>query len=141
MIRITDKISIREDELQETFIRSSGPGGQHANKVSTGVQLRFDAKGSSSLPYTVRQRLVRLAGKRITTDGYLVIEATRHRSQRANRDDALTRFITLVSEASIRPKTRRKTRPTKSSRETRLTNKKHRGRLKRGRRGGFFEGE
>lgn len=133
MIRITDEISIHEEEIEETFIRSSGPGGQHANKVSTGVQLRFNAAASSSLPYDVRQRLLRLAGRRVTLEGFLVIEATRHRSQRANRDDALTRLLALLRKASVRPKVRRKTKPSMASRQRRLNEKKHRGQLKRNR--------
>ncbi|MEA2938789.1 MAG: ribosome-associated protein [Alphaproteobacteria bacterium] len=130
MIRIDDRISIDEDELEETFIRSSGPGGQNVNKLATAVQLRFDLRHSPSLPSDVRARAERLAGKRLTREGILVITAQRHRTQERNRQDALDRLITLLREAAVAPIPRRATRPTRASRERRLTTKKHRATIK-----------
>ena len=129
MIRV-GSIEIDEGELEERFIRASGPGGQNVNKLSTAVQLRFDVRRSPSLPDGVRARLERLAGKRLTRDGVLVITAQRHRTQERNRADALDRLIELIEQASIVPITRRKTRPTKASRERRLESKKHRSGIK-----------
>jgi ribosome-associated protein len=134
MIRITSTIAINETELHFDFVRSSGPGGQNVNKVATAVQLRFDAARSSSLTDDVRRRLVRLAGKRMTTDGVLVITARRHRTQQKNREDAVNRLVSLLRQAAVRPKTRRKTQPTKQSKERRLEEKKRKGRVKRTRR-------
>jgi ribosome-associated protein len=130
MIRITDTISIDESEIEESFVRSSGPGGQNVNKLSTAVQLRFDVRRSPSLPNDVAVRLMRLAGKRLTKDGILVIVAQNHRTQERNRAEALERMIALVQEAAIRPVPRRPTRPTKASREKRLEGKKLRSGIK-----------
>jgi ribosome-associated protein len=130
MIRITDRISIDEAELQESFVRSSGPGGQNVNKLSTAVQLRFDARHSPSLPNDVSVRLQRLAGKRLTRDGVIVIIAQRHRTQERNREDARERLFEWIRQAAIPPKPRRATKPTKASREKRLESKKHRAQIK-----------
>ena len=130
MIRVTDRISLGEEEIEERFVRASGPGGQNVNKLSTAVQLRFDVRRSPSLPDGVRARLERLAGKRLTRDGVLVITAQRHRTQERNRADALDRLIELIEHASIAPIARRKTRPTKASRERRLESKKRRATVK-----------
>jgi ribosome-associated protein len=131
MIRVTDTIAIDERELEESFIRSSGPGGQNVNKLATAVQLRFDVRRSPSLPDGVRARLERLAGRRLTNEGVLVITAQRHRTQERNRQDALDRLIELIQEAAVVPKRRRPTRPTAGSRERRIESKKHRGGTKR----------
>jgi ribosome-associated protein len=130
MIRITDHIAIDESELDESFIRSSGPGGQNVNKLSTAVQLRFDVRRSPSLPDEVRTRLERLAGKRLTRDGVLIITAQNHRTQERNRADALDRLIALVGQAAVRPVPRRATNPTKESRRRRLESKKRRSGIK-----------
>src|SRR5215831_11858701 len=129
MIRVGG-IEIDERELEERFIRASGPGGQNVNKLSTAVQLRFDVRGSPSLPDGVRARLERLAGKRLTRDGVLVITAQRHRTQERNRADALDRLVELIEHAAIAPVARRKTRPTKASRERRLESKKRHSGIK-----------
>ena len=126
-------IIIPEVELSEQFIRSSGPGGQNVNKVSTAVELRFDVRHSPSLPAPVRTRLARLAGHRLTKDGVLVIRADRFRTQEANRSDARDRLQQLVDQAAIEPKRRVKTRPTKASKERRLDSKTRRSDVKRGR--------
>jgi ribosome-associated protein len=130
MIRITDRISIDEQELEERFVRASGPGGQNVNKLSTAVQLRFDARRSPSLPDDMRVRLERLAGKRLTREGVIVIIAQRHRTQERNRQDALDRLIELLQAAAVRPVPRRPTKPTKGSRERRLETKKRRSSIK-----------
>jgi len=131
MIAITDDLSLDESELSETFIRASGPGGQNVNKVASAAQLRFDIRGSSSLPEPVRARLERLVRSRISNDGVLVITARRHRSQDMNRKDARSRLVALIRRAASPPPPRRRTRPTAASRETRLADKSRRATLKR----------
>jgi ribosome-associated protein len=130
MIRITDQISIDESELEESFVRSSGPGGQNVNKLSTAVQLRFDVRQSPSLPNDVALRLMKLGGRRVTKDGVLVIIAQSHRTQERNRADALDRLTELIRQAAVRPVPRRPTRPTKASRRRRLETKKRRSGIK-----------
>jgi ribosome-associated protein len=130
MIRINDHISIGEEELTESFIRSAGPGGQNVNKLATAVQLRFDARHSPSLPAEVRARLERLAGKRLTRDGVVVIKAQRHRTQERNRADARERLVDLIRAAAVRPTPRRPTRPTLGSKLRRLEGKKRRSGVK-----------
>jgi ribosome-associated protein len=130
MIRIDHRISIDERELEERFIRASGPGGQNVNKLATAVQLRFDVRQSPSLPAQVRTRLERLAGRRLTRDGVLVISAQRHRTQERNRQDALERLIALIQRAAVTPVPRRPTKPTAGARERRLQSKKRRGSIK-----------
>ena len=130
MIRITPSISIGEGELEEHFIRASGPGGQNVNKLASAVQLRFDVRRSPSLPEPVRARLERLAGRRLTREGVLVITAQRHRTQERNRDDARARLVELIRRAAVAPRPRRPTKPSASARERRLQSKKHRGAIK-----------
>ena len=130
MLNITPSITISEEELELRFVRSSGPGGQNVNKVATAVQLRFDVGNSPSLPGDVRTRLIRVAGRRITQDGILIIEARQHRTQERNREDALARFAELVRQATIRPKPRKKTKPSKAAKERRIDSKKRRGSVK-----------
>jgi ribosome-associated protein len=130
MIDVTAHIAIDEREIEESFVRSSGPGGQNVNKLSTAVQLRFDVRHSPSLPYDVRERLERLAGSRLTNDGVLVIIAQRHRTQARNRQDALNRLVDLIRQAAIVPVKRRPTRPTRASRERRIEGKKRRAGVK-----------
>ena len=140
MIAITDEISLDENELAFSFIRASGPGGQNVNKVSTAVQMRFDARRSSSLPDKVSARLQRLAGSRLTLEGVIVITARRHRSQERNRADAVARLVALIAKAAAPPAKRRPTRPTKASKERRLEVKSRRAGVK-ARRGRPAEGE
>lgn len=121
---------IPEEELEERFIRASGPGGQNVNKVATAVQLRFDVVASNSLPEPVKQRLMRLAGRRLTDEGVLLIEASRFRSQERNREDARARLSVLIAEASVAPKPRRPTRPSAGAKQRRLKEKAQRGALK-----------
>ena len=130
MLRVTPDISIDEDELRFAFVQSPGPGGQNVNKVATAVQLRFDAAGSAALPDHVKLRLLKLAGRRATQEGQIVIVARRYRSQGRNREDAVGRLVALIRRAAERPKVRRKTRPTAASREKRLESKRRRGAIK-----------
>ncbi|HEX3937758.1 MAG TPA: alternative ribosome rescue aminoacyl-tRNA hydrolase ArfB [Xanthobacteraceae bacterium] len=134
MIRVTGHIEIDEREIEEQFVRASGPGGQNVNKLSTAVQLRFDVRHSPSLPADVRTRLERLAGSRLSRDGVLIIIAQRHRTQGRNRQDALDRLLDLIRRAAIAPIKRRPTRPTAGSRERRIEGKKRRAGVKRLRR-------
>ncbi len=134
MIRVTDNIAIGEEEIREEFIRASGPGGQNVNKVATAVQLRFDVAHSPSLPEDVRERLTRLAGNRMTKEGDLIIAARRFRTQEQNRRDAVARLVEMIRQAAQKPKTRKRTKPTKASRERRLESKHRRGKIKRLRR-------
>ncbi|MFN8387059.1 MAG: alternative ribosome rescue aminoacyl-tRNA hydrolase ArfB [Anaerolineales bacterium] len=138
MIQISPSIHIHESELHFDYIRASGPGGQNVNKVATAVQLRFDTH-ASSLPEEVKLRLTRLAGKRMTDDGVLLIEAKQFRTQEKNREDAIQRFVELIRKATVKPKPRKKTKPTKTSKEKRLQSKKQRGEIKKNRQNRSFE--
>jgi ribosome-associated protein len=129
MIRITDTLGIEERELEERFVRASGPGGQNVNKVSTAVELRFDVQ-ASSLPSDMKQRLTTLAGSRLTADGVLLIDSREHRTQGQNREAARARLVALLQDASRRPKTRRKTKPKKAAKEKRLDSKRKRAAVK-----------
>jgi ribosome-associated protein len=133
MIRVTDEISIDERDLSEAFVRSGGPGGQHVNKVSTAVQLRFDVKGSN-LPPEVKARLGRMAGSAVTSDGGLIIVAREFRKREMNRAAALERLVELVRKAAIRPKKRIRTKPSRASKERRISAKKRVGLAKKARR-------
>ena len=133
MIPITKTIALQDDEIDLLFIRSSGPGGQNVNKVSTAVQLRFDVGNSPSLPGDVRTRLIRLAGRRITQEGVLIIEARQFRTQERNREDAIERLKELIREAAKKPKPRKKTKPTAAAKERRIESKKKRGAVKKAR--------
>jgi len=132
-IFVTRSISLPEDELQFRFVRASGPGGQNVNKVSTAVELRFDAWRSPSLSDAVRTRLLALAGRRVTNDGVIVIDAQRHRTQERNRADAIERLVELIRQATVVPRVRRPTRPTRGSQERRIAGKKKRAEHKSGR--------
>jgi ribosome-associated protein len=130
MIQVTQGIAIDERELDERFVRAPGPGGQHVNKVATAVELRFDAARSPALPEAVRARLMRLAGRRLNAEGILTIEAHRFRTQERNRRDALERLIALIQRATLEPKLRKPTRPTRASKERRLEGKSQRAQVK-----------
>lgn len=139
MIQITPSFQIDERELQLEYVRASGPGGQNVNKVATAVQLRFDITNSSSLASGIKGRLIQLAGNRVNADGILMIEAKRFRTQEANREDAIQRFVELVRRSIVPPKPRRKTKPTSASKEKRLKEKKQRGEIKKERQNKTFE--
>ena len=130
MIPVTDSIALDEREIQESFVRASGPGGQNVNKLATAVQLRFDVERSPALPEGVRARLKKLAGRRLTQDGVLLITAQRHRTQERNRQDALERLIDLIRRAATPPDPRRPTRPTLASKRRRLEAKSRRAGIK-----------
>ncbi len=143
MIAITPSLSIDESEFTLEFVRSSGPGGQNVNKVSSAVQLRFDIATSPSLPPEVKERLLHLARNRITEEGMLIIEAKRYRTQEQNREDAINRLIALIQQATEKPKARKRTRPSAASQAERIQEKKRRGAIKRERStsGRWSEGE
>jgi len=134
MIEITQSLSLAEHEIQFDFIRASGPGGQNVNKVATSVQLRFDVRSSPSLQPDVKERLTRLAGRRMTGDGILIIEAKRYRTQEQNRLNAIQRLIVLIRKALVKPKVRKATRPSLTARAARISEKKRQGEIKRTRR-------
>jgi len=131
MIAIDDHLALDDDEISETFLRASGPGGQNVNKVASAAQLRFDLRGSPSLPEPIKARVARLAGHRLTQDGVIVITAQRFRSQERNREDARARLTALIRRAVEPPKPRRKTRPSAAQREERLAAKARRSAVKR----------
>jgi len=134
MIRVTPDIALSPQEIRFEFVRSSGPGGQNVNKVATAVQLRFDLHNSPSLPPEVKRRLHKLAGKKVSANGVLIIQASRFKSQGQNRQDAVERLRRLILQATVKPKRRVKTRPSRQSKLRRLEAKRHRSRLKRNRR-------
>jgi len=134
MIVVTPEIALAPQEVRFEFIRASGPGGQNVNKVATAVQLRFDLQGSPSLPPEVKRRLRKLAGKKVSTDGILIIQASRFKSQDQNRQDALERLLQLIRQASVKPKQRIKTKPSRKSKMRRLEAKRQRSHLKQNRR-------
>ena len=131
MLQATPTIVIDESELQEEFVRASGPGGQNVNKVASAVQLRFNVMASAALPPGVKRRLTKLAGNRITNEGELIIEAKEARSQLQNREEARAQLVDLIQQAAVKPKIRRKTKPTYASQQRRLERKKQRGAIKK----------
>jgi len=135
MIEITPSLQMDERELQIDFVRASGPGGQNVNKVATAAQLRFDVR-AAALPEEVKARLIKIAGKRITGEGVLLIEARRFRTQEQNREDAIQRFVELVRKSLVQPKARKKTKPSAASKEARLKEKKRKAEIKKLRRSG-----
>ena len=139
MHRVTDTISIDDSELDESFVRSSGPGGQNVNKVSSAVQLRFDVRRSPSLPNDVAIRLMKLAGSRLTKDGVIVIVAQEHRDQSRNRAEARERLFDLIRKAAVKPTVRRATKVPKAQKKKRVEGKKHRGQIKAMRQGKGFD--
>jgi ribosome-associated protein len=137
-LEITPGLKLQGSEFQMEYIRASGPGGQNVNKVASAAQLRFDVR-NSSLPEEIKARLIKLAGKRITQAGVLIIEARRYRTQEQNREDALARLAALIEKASKRPRARRQTKPTRAAREKRLESKKRKGEIKSLRRNRSFD--
>ena len=131
LIPVTDTIALSQSEIQLEFIRASGPGGQNVNKVSSAVQLRFDAAGSSTINHVIYERLKKIAGRRMTTAGVLILKANRFRSQDQNRQDAVNRLVLLIRRATEKPKHRHPTRPSAASRQRRLAAKRHHGEIKR----------
>ncbi len=130
MIYITDRISISEAEMKEDFVRASGPGGQNVNKVATAVQLRFDVVSSPNLPEDVKKRLIKIAGRKMTDGGVLIIDSREYRTQNRNRAEALNRLVALIKKATEKPKRRIKTKPTRAAKERRLQAKKQRSAVK-----------
>lgn len=133
MLKVTSRITIADEELEERFVRASGPGGQNVNKVSTAVELRFNARASPALTEDMRKSLIRLAGRRMTDEGVLVIRAERFRTQERNREDARQRLVDLIAKAAVPPKPRVKTKPTLASKNRRLDSKSRRSEVKRNR--------